>query len=179
MSTRLVILGLLREQPLHGYEIKQIIEERMGDWTDIAFGSIYYALDKLDEEGFVEKIATEKEGNRPSREVFQITSTGKDEFLHLLRKTWGELEPMHFDIDVGLYFANTLSKKELVANMHQRLEWLNSVLQHLESHRTETLNNEEVPSQQAFWVNAIFEHALFAYRAERDWLQKTLSAYEE
>jgi len=53
MSVRLVILGLLCDRPLYGYEIKQIIEEHMGDWTSIAFGSIYFALDKLAEEGFV------------------------------------------------------------------------------------------------------------------------------
>jgi DNA-binding PadR family transcriptional regulator len=44
MSTRLVILGLLRERSLHGYEIKHIIQDHMGDWTSIAFGSIYFAL---------------------------------------------------------------------------------------------------------------------------------------
>jgi len=31
MSTRLVILGLLNERPLYGYEIKQIIEGQMGE----------------------------------------------------------------------------------------------------------------------------------------------------
>ena len=31
MTTRVVILGLLRHKPLYGYEIKQMIEERMGD----------------------------------------------------------------------------------------------------------------------------------------------------
>jgi len=51
MSTRLVILGLLRERPLYGYEIKHVIEDHMGDWTSIAFGSIYFALGKLTEIG--------------------------------------------------------------------------------------------------------------------------------
>ena len=69
MSVRLVILGLLRENPLYGYEIKQIIEEHMSDWTSIAFGSIYFALDKLAAENFVEKVSVEKEGRRPSRSV--------------------------------------------------------------------------------------------------------------
>jgi hypothetical protein len=55
---------------------------------------------------------------------------------------------------------------------------LKGVLQHLESHQTETLNNQEIAAQQVFWVNAIFEHALFAFRAERDWLEKTLSTYK-
>ncbi len=69
MSVRLVILGLLRENPLYGYEIKQIIEEHMSDWTSIAFGSIYFALDKLASENFVEKVSVDKEGRRPSASV--------------------------------------------------------------------------------------------------------------
>lgn len=35
-----VLLGFLREGPLHGYELKRIIEHAMGDWTDIAFAEI-------------------------------------------------------------------------------------------------------------------------------------------
>ena len=91
MSTRLVMLGLLRERPLYGYEIKHIIEEHMGDWTNIAFGSIYFALGKLAEEGFIEQVAVEQEGRRPSRSVYQITEEGRDEFLRLLREVWGGL----------------------------------------------------------------------------------------
>ena len=86
MTVRLVILGLLRERPLYGYEIKQIIEEHMSDWTSIAFGSIYFALDKLEEENFVEKVEVKQAGKRPSRSVYQITKSGRKEFLRLLRE---------------------------------------------------------------------------------------------
>jgi DNA-binding PadR family transcriptional regulator len=108
MSTRLVILGLLRVQPLHGYEIKHIIEEHMGDWISIAFGSIYFALGKLSEEGLIEMVATEKAGNRPSRSVYQITEAGRAEFLGILREVWREPERQYFSIDVGLVFMNAL-----------------------------------------------------------------------
>lgn len=37
--TELAVLGILIRGPLHGYEIKQIIQREMGDWTNIAFGS--------------------------------------------------------------------------------------------------------------------------------------------
>ena len=50
-NAHVVILGLLRQKPLYGYELKQIIEEYMGDWTDIKFGSIYFALSRLNDEG--------------------------------------------------------------------------------------------------------------------------------
>ena len=86
MSVRLVLLGLLRDQPMHGYEIKQTIEDRMGDWTSIAFGSIYHALAKLTDEGMIEKAGVEQEGNRPSRTIYQITESGQAEFTRLLRE---------------------------------------------------------------------------------------------
>ena len=104
MSTRVVILGLLPRKPLHGYEIKQIIESHMGDWTSIAFGSIYFALDKLSDEGLVERASVEQHGNRPSRSIFRITGKGREEFLRLLRKTWNEVERSYFDLDIGLFF---------------------------------------------------------------------------
>jgi len=110
MSTRLVILGLLKDQSLHGYEIKQIIEEHMGDWTSIAFGSIYFALGKMSEEGLIKKVATEKEGNRPSRSIYQITATGRKEFLRLLREVWSEFERQYFGIDIGLAFMSALPR---------------------------------------------------------------------
>ena len=90
MSTRLVILGFLRGQPLYGYEIKQMIEHVMGDWTNIAFGSIYYALGKLAEDRFVEKVGTEQEGGRPSRTVYQITDAGRE---GVIRSWWATTSP--------------------------------------------------------------------------------------
>ena len=84
----MVLLGLLHDRPLYGYEIKQLIEAHMGDWTSIAFGSIYFALDKLAEDGLAEKVAVEQSGSRPSRSVYQITQTGKAEFLRLQQIIW-------------------------------------------------------------------------------------------
>ena len=104
MSVRLVLLGLLHERPLYGYEIKQIIEEHMGDWTSIAFGSIYFALDKLSEEKLVEKVSVEQSGNRPSRIIYQITPTGEEEFLQLLRESWQNIEREYYEVDICLFF---------------------------------------------------------------------------
>jgi DNA-binding PadR family transcriptional regulator len=179
MSTRLVILGLLREQDLHGYELKQRIEERMGDWTEIAFGSIYFALGKLAEEGFVEKVATEQQGNRPSRDIYRITPEGREEFLRLLRENWTERSPQRFDVDIGLYFAPALGKSEIIRSLQARLAWLERILDHLQSHRAETLSQPEIPADQQFWVEAIFAHALSFHRAERDWVRNLLATYQE
>jgi DNA-binding PadR family transcriptional regulator len=174
MSTRLVILALLRDQPLHGYEIKQIIEEHMGDWTNIAFGSIYFALGKLAEEGMIEKIATEKEGNRPSRSVYQITNAGRDEFLKEMRAVWGDLERQYFAIDVGLAFMSALPPEEIKRYLHRRVKTLEEAAHYLDGHENEQAYQPGVPTS----VGMIFEHTRLHLEAELAWTHQLLEQVE-
>ena len=53
------ILGLLAEQPLHGYELKKRLSETLGPLWGISFGSLYPALRRLERSGAIE--ATEGE----------------------------------------------------------------------------------------------------------------------
>ncbi len=171
MSVRLVILGLLRERPLYGYEIKQIIEEHMSDWTSIAFGSIYFALDKLTEEQYVEKVGIEREGKRPSRSVYQITEAGRAEFLRLLRAVWGELEREYFSFDIGLAFMDALPLDEIENFLRRRVAQLEEVLSYLDSHQQEELGKHEAPR----WAVAIFNHSRIHFQAELTWTRDLLT----
>lgn len=174
MSTRLVILGLLRERPLYGYEIKQIIEEHMGDWTNIAFGSIYFALNKLSEERFIEKVGTEQEGSRPSRTVYQVTEAGRAEFLRLLRAVWSEVERQYFAIDIGLAFMEALPIEEVKGYLQGRVAQLEGIIGHVTEHREEQLAQPEVPRTAA----AVFDHSLAHFRAELTWTRDLLDKVE-
>jgi DNA-binding PadR family transcriptional regulator len=174
MSVRLVILGLLRDRPLYGYEIKQIIEEHMSDWTSIAFGSIYFALDKLAEEKFVEKVEVEQKGKRPSRSVYQITDTGRIEFLRLLRSTWSELEREYFRFDLGLAFMDSLPEKEVRAYLQKRITQLEQILTYLDEHQKEEMMREDVPARS----KAIFEHSRVHLIAELAWSRDLLLQVE-
>ena len=176
MSTRLVILGLLRDRPLHGYEIKHNIEEHMGDWTDIAFGSIYFALGKLAEEGFIEKIATEQEGHRPSRTIYQITQTGRAEFERLLREVWQNLEHHYFTLDIGLAFIEALPIEEVKAYLRQRVAQLEAISQHLEAHQAEVIAKEEAFREM---ITAIFTHSRVHFEAELAWTRELLDKVEQ
>jgi DNA-binding PadR family transcriptional regulator len=174
MSVRLVILGLLRERPLYGYEIKQIIEEHMNDWTSIAFGSIYFALDKLADEKFVEKMEVEQAGKRPSRSVYQITDAGRDEFLRLLRESWQQVERQYFSIDICLFFLNTLPIEEVKNYLRTRQRILQTSLEHIQSHRNEQMSLPEVPRL----ASAIFDHSLAHTQAELTWVVDLLQKME-
>ena len=175
MTTRLVILGLLRDRPLYGYELKHIIEEHMGDWTNIAFGSIYYALDKLAGEGCVEQVGVEQEGARPSRTVYQITEAGRAEFLRLLRELWRSFERQYFDIDVGLAFMSALPVEEVTQYLRQRVAMLEEVLQHIREHQEEQMALPDIPPQ----ARVVFEHSRLHMEAELTWTRDVLQQVEE
>lgn len=174
MSVRLVILGLLRQRPLYGYEIKQVIEDHMGDWTSIAFGSIYFALDKLADDGLIEKTSVEQEGKRPSRSVYQITDAGRDEFMRLLRENFQQIERQYFSIDICLFFVESLPIGEVKKYLHIRQTALQHALDHIQNHRTEQLALPYVPRLAA----AIFDHTVIHTQAELTWVTDLLGKIE-
>jgi DNA-binding PadR family transcriptional regulator len=55
----LAILGLLKEQPLHGYELKKRLGETLGSLWGISYGSLYPALRRLERDGAIEIVGPE------------------------------------------------------------------------------------------------------------------------
>ena len=66
----LIILGLLKEQPKHGYELKNVVDERLRYFAEITSGTVYYTLKKLEKLGYVTR-SHERDGDRPERNVFR------------------------------------------------------------------------------------------------------------
>ena len=52
----LAILGLLKEQDLHGYELKKRLVESLGPLSSVSFGSLYPALSRLEAAGAVKAV---------------------------------------------------------------------------------------------------------------------------
>jgi DNA-binding PadR family transcriptional regulator len=82
----LAILGLLKEQPMHGYELRKQLSQKLGFFWTVSFGSLYPTLAKLEQRGVVEKASY---GDKPSRrrQVYSITARGEEEFLELLSQS--------------------------------------------------------------------------------------------
>ncbi len=79
IATDHVILALLDEKPMHGYEIHQRITNMPGIvkiWS-IKQGLLYAKLDKLKEAGLLEDAPDHPEAN-PSRKYFRLTQVGKE-----------------------------------------------------------------------------------------------------
>jgi DNA-binding PadR family transcriptional regulator len=52
----LAVLGLLAEQPRHGYDLKKRLSETLGPLWGISFGSLYPALRRLERAGAIEAV---------------------------------------------------------------------------------------------------------------------------
>ncbi|MEO8468476.1 MAG: helix-turn-helix transcriptional regulator [Chloroflexota bacterium] len=74
-TTRLLVLGVLRDAELHGYEIRQQIRERSGAAIEPGEGWLYPALHRLEAEGAIE--ASWRAGTLgPRRRYYRITRAG-------------------------------------------------------------------------------------------------------
>ena len=123
MKIELVILGLLLEGNLYGYEIKKKIIDRLGEYVDIKFGSIYYAIKKAIENEWIKRAGTEKDGGNPERYIYQILPTGRKYYKKLL-KEYFESTQLHFETDIVLMFVDTLEKDQKEQFIEDRKESL-------------------------------------------------------
>jgi len=67
----LAILGLLKEQPMHGYDLRKRLRGDFGLLASLSFGSLYPALARLGAEGAVHELASDSPStDAPARSAF-------------------------------------------------------------------------------------------------------------
>ena len=81
----LVILSLLAERPMHGYEVNATLENRkIRDWAAVSRPQIYYSLDKLTELGLLRVAKKDSAAAGPERRVLETTETGRRHLANAL-----------------------------------------------------------------------------------------------
>lgn len=86
---QLLILYYLSLKSTHGYEIQKFIQlSKMDQWNNIQSGSIYYAMSKLEKDGFIMLIDTIGHSEK-SKRIFSITEKGRS---HLREMAISELQ---------------------------------------------------------------------------------------
>lgn len=73
-----LILAVLADHALHGYEISKRIRVQSQEVLKYGEGQLYPALHKLEEAGFVSAQWLPQEG-KPDRKVYSLTQAGQDE----------------------------------------------------------------------------------------------------
>jgi DNA-binding PadR family transcriptional regulator len=78
-SLGISVLALLREHPMHGYEMFQTLVHRHADRiVKVRPGSLYHVVDRLTEEKLIRQAATARDGKRPERVIYEITDAGAE-----------------------------------------------------------------------------------------------------
>jgi DNA-binding PadR family transcriptional regulator len=83
----LVLLSLLSERPMHGYQANVELERRcIRDWAAISRPQVYYSLEKLARLGFLNRADSKEPAAGPERTVYATTNKGKEALAHALEK---------------------------------------------------------------------------------------------
>ena len=85
----LLILKMLALEPMHGFAISQRLKQMSGDVLQVSDGSLYPALHKLEQQGWIEAEWKPTENNRRAK-FYALTRSGKKQ---LARETesWARL----------------------------------------------------------------------------------------
>jgi DNA-binding PadR family transcriptional regulator len=81
----LAVLGLLKERPMHGYQLSRELGDSLGGLWRVSYGSLYPTLRRLERDGAIESQAGDERGAR-RKKVYRITSAGERLFLELLQE---------------------------------------------------------------------------------------------
>ena len=154
----LLFLGLLKEGPKHGYEIKRLLEEELLPFIGLKIKSIYYPLKKMEQLGLVNKDVG-REGKWPEKFVYSITPKGEKIFEHLINESFLSIERPYFNIDLSLYFLNYVDQRIATRRLRARVIFLNRIKRDLE-------NLKKNAKSSARHLNIILEHDIDLVTAE-------------
>lgn len=129
-SIRLFILSSFAELgPMHGHRLRLEAElEHVHLWTNISVGAVYGAMKRLAAEGLLQTVSHEREGNRPTRQLYEITDKGRQALASLrhagLSEVWFKYDPF----DLALTRTDPDHVDTLPSVLAERLEKLRAML---------------------------------------------------
>ncbi|MBS4176520.1 PadR family transcriptional regulator [Lederbergia citrea] len=87
-STSLLMLQLLDERDMYGYELVKELEKRSGNEFSVKEGTLYPALHKLEKQEYIESYWQEQEKG-PARKYYRISNAGREMLLEKTRE-WND-----------------------------------------------------------------------------------------
>lgn len=174
-ATRLFVLGALaRRGPMHGHEIRRGARlDRTELWSEVRPGSLYGALHRLADEGLIEVVRTEQDGNLPARTVYAITAEGRKELRVLRAEAFREVGLSPDPVDLAMVVSDDLSPDDLRALITDRRNALAAQLEFFVNER------ERSWADQTPVDDLILRHAIARLQAEVAWHEELTTAIPE
>lgn len=176
MKVPFYVLGLLiRWGPQHGYKLMQMMEEGISDFAKIKLPTIYYHLQKLDEQGYITK-TIDKDGNRPEKFIYTITDKGIDYYHVLFTRLLNEEYSPEFALDGVLFYSDREDKNVLLDTLKRKRDQISIKIDELNHHKESSMVN--IPDKGKSCAVLIFEHHICHLEAEFSWLDKVIKGLE-
>lgn len=130
MQAKDIVLGLLMQGPMSGYDIKQEYELSLSHFFDASYGSVYPTLKQLEKLQLIDKELIIQEG-KPNKNMYSITEMGKQCFLtYLDSPIQGDI--YRSDILARMFFGRYSTEEQLIAQLEDAVHERKQVLAQLE-----------------------------------------------
>lgn len=167
IEQELLLLGLLKESPKHGYRIKKEIKEILSLFAGVQLKSIYYPLRVLERKGLAVKRVI-RQGRRPERLVYELTPKGNSRFAALLTKSLLNFKRPQFSLDLSLYFLRYIKPEVARRRLQARMAILNKLSRDIQAMAPSLKEKQSLP------LAHILEHNRQMVETERQFLGRLI-----
>lgn len=162
----LAVLCLLRERPMHPYEMRKLMKERhKDDRLVLKPGSLYNAVTWLLEQGLIEQGASTRAGRRPQRTTYHILPAGERELKRWISEMLVELRNEPSSFSVALDHLIHLTPAAALKSIESRCTALRSAIDYLAN----TVDSVGPRVGRILVIEVEFDLAMF--RAQLAWLE--------
>lgn len=198
----LAILGLLKEAPLHGYELKKRLGEALGTFWGFSYGSLYPALNRLEKAGAIEitdpahttaaaapipatgsisgeaAAARTRRVTKPSRrtrKAYRITDRGHALFAELLAADAGVGTDEDRSFALKVAFCRYLPPDLRLELLHRRRAYLVEKLAKARRALTPSRTEQDRPAPDTY-TRSLIEHGTNATVLDLEWVDGLIAA---
>jgi DNA-binding PadR family transcriptional regulator len=165
----LAVLGLLKERPMHGYQLSRELGDSLGGLWRVSYGSLYPTLRRLERDAAIESEAGDVRGAR-RKKVYRITEKGEQVFLELLQETPNDTQTEDARFRMRLAFFRYLPPETRIRLLERRRQALQERLSTLaESQRTGRGGVDD-------YGRALIEHNRSVTESDITWLEGLIAA---
>jgi len=125
----LAVLGTLRQQPMHPYEMAATMRSQGKEKSiKLNYGSLYTVVDNLAKHGLIEALEASREGRRPERTVYRLTEAGRAELEDWLAELLGTPVKEYPQFEAALTLMSILGPGRVLELLRDRVSALEEAL---------------------------------------------------
>jgi DNA-binding PadR family transcriptional regulator len=168
----LVILSLLAERPMHGYEVNATLEDRkIRDWAPVSRPQIYYSLDKLTKLKLIRVRSQDSGSAGPERRVMETTAQGRERLADALEGSSWVNQTVHQPFLIWLALSWQARPRTFRKQLNKRKTLLEERLTEERATLADVLTEVGHPYHEAVWM---LELTIEQLEGELHWVQRIL-----